>query len=138
MPLQRFASTIAAARKNPFYLNVPLSLAQNQDQSTSQGFLVLDDGDSLNYGEFTSITYSATYQRTTHHGSIESTIEAQRYTPSDRLVLEELVVLGVPTAPTSVQLPGYRVAFSYDAARQVVSFHNFSIPITTPFFLTWQ
>lgn len=128
IPLQRSASTSAAARLTPFTIIVAQSA-----QNTANGELYLDDGVSLDVdGLYSFITFNLA------GNVLTSTIEHGGYIPSKQTAIESVVILGAKSA-TSVQVNGASYSnFSLDTEKQVLTISGLSLTVTTPFMVKWN
>lgn len=113
IPTQKPALTSAATRVNPYTLLVALDKNGNSD-----GYLYIDDGQSLNVG-----SQSVYAEFKTTNGVIASTVSSSNYGPVP--VIDQIVVLGVQSAVSSVKVTTNTGtaphAFTYDASLKLLT-----------------
>lgn len=134
IPIQRPALTTKATRQNPYTLLVALSVF-----GAAEGFLYLDDGDSLDVqatGSFTYLHYAA--KMTSGRGILVAHVVHDGYSAASRLDLDRIVILGVGSGPSGVLLNGTPVAFAYNAVAQTLTMSGLSVAINFAFSLTWR
>ena len=84
--------------------------------ATATGALFLDDGEQLALDAATTLAFSAA------HGRLRAVVDQDGWGGAAALRVKDVVVLGVPAAPTAASLvvageeTGTAVAFSFDAA----------------------
>ncbi len=126
-PMHVPAMTTAATRANPYTLLVALDA-----EGAAQGTLYNDDGQSLSVdAQSTLINFQVVA------GTLTSTI-VQATQPVALPELTTITILGVDVFQRSVVVNGQNWSnYSYDSNNHILVVQGLSIPITSPFTVTW-
>jgi len=124
LPMSTPASTTTQSKKLPYSLLVALDTS-----GQANGFVFIDDGDTLNIEqEATIVQYMASA------GTLKSTITQATQTAAPPN-LGKITVLGTKSV-SSVTVNGASTAFSYNATAMTLSF-NTNLPMAQPFTAMW-
>ena len=134
------ALTTAAARQLPLHMVVAFSL-----DLTASGFLVLDDGESLESPESHFAITALLSPSTKVHRAWETTGELQvtvtrfDYQPPPQVVWKSIVIHGIPShRPPDVHIAGLKHEYiSFDESVGALTIFDINLPLSTSFAVTW-
>ncbi|XP_043091754.1 LOW QUALITY PROTEIN: lysosomal alpha-glucosidase [Puntigrus tetrazona] len=130
IPQQVPALTTATSRGNPFTLVVALSVGNR-----AKGELFWDDGESLDTFEHGNYSYVLFFAEESYVISKPVKLNGSL----DGLVLGEVCVFGVQTAPTAVWANGQKLhGFSYDPDSKVLAAPGLDLPMTATITVQWS
>ncbi|KAL5018863.1 hypothetical protein ScPMuIL_004585 [Solemya velum] len=131
IPTMTPAMTTGKQRKTgTFQLTVALN-----STGGAGGQLYWDDGDQLDViknGHFNLIEFVANQQ------TIVSTIAKSGYTPSTPMILEAVMIMGVPSPPSSVTINGQSCNFNYDTASKSLDIIQLTANLMKPLQIIWK
>lgn len=135
IPLQTSALTTSESRKNPFDLLVQLS-----ESNSANGFLIIDDGTSLDTFEnklYTEIEFDVSFNQANNTYTFSSVVILNGY-DSSYLKLGSIRVSGVTSNPKTVTVNGRSIStYSFDKSTSVLNISGILVTITDDITVTW-
>jgi len=131
LPTQTPNQTTDDSRKNKFGLLVALD-----ENGEAEGELFWDDGetiDTIENGQYSLINFTA------QEGSLRSSVEKFNYAGDVPMLLGNVTIFGIATAPATVSVNGIdQSTFSYDQQTKVLSLEDLSVPLSDAFVIAWN